>query len=102
MSGRPTSNGKRVLMNSRASRRLGWAASAGGAASLMDGGAGLAPADAFGVGPDGIGGTADDVALRLGRDAFDPGEAFAGVQDTLNVTAFGLSRGRRQRPASPS
>ena len=63
--------------------------------TLMDGGAGQDLATVFGVGPDGVGGTDDDVPARLGQDAYDPNEAFTGVQDTLNVAAFGLSRGRR-------
>jgi hypothetical protein len=60
------------------------------------------PVVLFGVGPDGIGGTADDIASpRLGPDAFDPSEAFTGsVEDTLNVVAFAISRGMR-RPQSP-
>jgi hypothetical protein len=60
--------------------------------ALMDRGNPLDLGAGYGVGPDGVGGTADDVTLRLVTDAF--GETFTGVQDTLNVTAFGLTRGR--------
>jgi hypothetical protein len=64
--------------------------------SLMDGGTPLDPARAFGVGPDGIGGTPDDVTTAtFVPDAYNPNEAFTGVQDTRAVAAFGLSRGRR-------
>jgi hypothetical protein len=63
--------------------------------SLMDGSQ-PDPAKLFGTGPDGIGGTADDDSHpRLERDAYDPVEAFTGIEDTLNVVAFGVSRGRR-------
>ncbi len=59
---------------------------------LMDSGLGQNP---FGIGPDGIGGTHDDVQATFVPDAYDPNEAFTGVQDTRAVTAFALSRGRR-------
>src|SRR5690348_13194333 len=63
--------------------------------SLMDGGAPADPASAFGVGPDGIGGTADDVTTAtFVPDAYNPNEAFTGVEDTRAVASFGLSRGR--------
>jgi hypothetical protein len=63
--------------------------------SLMDGGAPLDPARAFGVGPDGVGGTPDDVTTAtFVPDAYNPNEAFTGVQDTRAVASFGLSRGR--------
>jgi hypothetical protein len=62
-------------------------------ASLMDGGGGSV-ADAYGLGPDNIGGTADDVSQRFARDMYRPGEAYTGIEDTVNVTAFGLARGR--------
>jgi hypothetical protein len=45
----------------------------------------------FGVGADGVGGTADDVDVDLGKDAYLPSQSFSGVQDTLNVAAWGLS-----------
>jgi hypothetical protein len=45
----------------------------------------------FGVGADGIGGTADDVDVDFGKDAYLPSQGFTGAQDTLNVVAWGLS-----------
>lgn len=61
------------------------------ASNLMDQGGN--PAQMYGVGPDGIGGTSDDVDVDFGKDAYSPSEGYAGTQDTLAVTAFGLSRG---------
>jgi hypothetical protein len=46
----------------------------------------------FGVGPDGIGGTADDVDVDFGKDSYVPSQGFTGVQDTLNVAAWGLGK----------
>jgi hypothetical protein len=48
----------------------------------------------YGVGPDGVGGTADDPDVDYGDDAFNPGEGFTGTEETLIRTAFGLSKGR--------
>jgi hypothetical protein len=45
----------------------------------------------FGVGPDGIGGTADDVDVDFGDDAFIPEEGFVGTEDTLGRIAFGVT-----------
>lgn len=47
----------------------------------------------FGVGPDRIGGTADDTDVDFGRDIFNRQEGFTGVEDTLNRSAFALTRG---------
>ncbi|MFV2067240.1 MAG: Ig-like domain-containing protein, partial [Pirellulales bacterium] len=44
-------------------------------------------------GPDRIFGTADDADVDFGDDAFVPNEGFAGIEDTLNAIAFGLSTG---------
>ncbi|MFK3985650.1 hypothetical protein ACI2K4_35465 [Micromonospora sp. NPDC050397] len=46
----------------------------------------------FGVGKDGIGGTADDVDVDFGEDAFRPAEGFTGIEDTMNRISFGLTR----------
>ena len=46
----------------------------------------------FGVGPDGVGGTADDVDVDFGDDVFVPNEGLTGIEETLVRTAFGLSR----------
>ena len=44
----------------------------------------------FGVGPDGVGGTADDVDVDFGEDVFNPNEGFTGIEDTAARTAWGL------------
>jgi hypothetical protein len=44
--------------------------------------------------PDGIGGTADDVDYDFGDDTLFPNEGFTGIEDTLNTTAWGLSKGK--------
>jgi hypothetical protein len=59
-----------------------------GTANLMDQG-GNVPL-MFGVGADGVGGTADDADVDFGEDLFVPNEGFAGLEDTLNRSAFGL------------
>lgn len=45
----------------------------------------------YGVGADGIGGTADDVDVDFGKDAYNPALGLTGTQDTLNVAAWGLT-----------
>lgn len=61
-------------------------------ANLMD--AGGAFATMFGVGPDGLGGTEDDLDVDFGEDVYHPGEGFSGLEETLNVTAWGFVLGR--------
>ena len=46
----------------------------------------------FGVGPDNVGGTADDVDVDFGEDVYNPNEGFTGIEDTLNVTAWALTK----------
>jgi hypothetical protein len=58
--------------------------------NLMDQGGEFA--GLFGVGPDGIGGTADDIDVDFGEDTFVPNEGFTGIEDTAARTAFGLGR----------
>ena len=41
----------------------------------------------FGVGPDGVGGTADDPDVDFGEDVFNPSEGFTGIEDTLGRIA---------------
>ena len=41
----------------------------------------------FGVGPDGVGGTADDNDVDFGEDVFNPNEGFIGIEDTLTRLA---------------
>lgn len=62
-------------------------------ANIMDQGGNLL--GTFGVGPDGVFGTADDVDVDFGPNVFVPNEGFTGIEDTLNVIAHGLSTGRR-------
>jgi hypothetical protein len=45
----------------------------------------------FGVGPDQVGGTADDVDVDFGDDAFEPEEGFVGIEDTLGRIVFGVT-----------
>ncbi|WP_306214048.1 PPC domain-containing protein [Actinoplanes sp. RD1] len=45
----------------------------------------------FGVGPDGVGGTADDTDVDFGLDRFSPAEGFVGTEDTLGRIVFGLT-----------
>ena len=42
----------------------------------------------FGVGPDGVGGTADDANVTFTEDVYTPTEGFSGLEDTKNVTAW--------------
>lgn len=58
--------------------------------NIMDQGGNLA--NIVGVGPDNVWGTSDDVDVDFGDDNF-ANEGFTGVEDTLNVIAFGLSTG---------
>jgi len=40
---------------------------------------------------DGIGGTADDLHVAFGKDSYAPATGLSGVEDTLNVAAWGLT-----------
>ncbi len=60
-------------------------------ANLMDaGGAGFAKL--FGVGPDGVGGTADDIDTDFTTDTYRPTEGFTGLENTLNVTSWAFTK----------
>ncbi|MGL5819041.1 MAG: hypothetical protein ACRCYR_15865 [Phycicoccus sp.] len=59
-------------------------------ASLMDAG-GTGYDRLFGVGPDGVGGTADDDDIDFVTDVFDPSEGFLGSEDTLARSTWGMS-----------
>ncbi|TQM85517.1 hypothetical protein FHX81_8008 [Saccharothrix saharensis] len=50
------------------------------------------PTVMFAVGPDGVGGTADDPDLDIVTDALSPGEGFTGVEDTAVRTAWAFVR----------
>jgi hypothetical protein len=63
--------------------------------NLMDAGGGPHVDAFFGVGPDGVGGSADDTDNDLTVDVFRPLEEFTGIEDARNRTAFGLSGNRR-------
>nr|WP_042193046.1 PPC domain-containing protein [Kibdelosporangium sp. MJ126-NF4]CEL20525.1 conserved hypothetical protein-putative adhesin [Kibdelosporangium sp. MJ126-NF4]CTQ89436.1 conserved hypothetical protein-putative adhesin [Kibdelosporangium sp. MJ126-NF4] len=58
--------------------------------SLMDQGGN--PKQVFGVGPDGIGGTADDADVDFAEDVFNPNENFSGHEDALNRTGWAFIR----------
>jgi hypothetical protein len=57
-------------------------------ANIMDQGGNAAVM--FGVGPDGVGGTADDVDVDFGEDVFNPNEGFTGIEDTRDRIKFVL------------
>jgi hypothetical protein len=59
-------------------------------ANLMDAGGTGFPV-LFGVGPDGVGGTADDPDVDFGESPFLPAEGFVGTEDTLGRIAFGIT-----------
>ncbi|MBL7259249.1 PPC domain-containing protein [Paractinoplanes lichenicola] len=58
--------------------------------NLMDAG-GTGFGTLFGVGPDGIGGTADDIDVDFGDSTFLPAEGFVGTEDTLGRVVFGVT-----------
>ena len=51
------------------------------------------PAVMFAVGPDNVGGTADDPDLDFTEDELSPAEGFTGVEDTVARTAWAFVRG---------
>jgi hypothetical protein len=58
--------------------------------NLMDSG-GANFQNLFGVGPDGVGGTADDPDVDFGDDVFAAAEGFVGIEDTLGRIVFGVT-----------
>ncbi|MGI5212573.1 PPC domain-containing protein [Plantactinospora sp. CA-290183] len=46
----------------------------------------------FAVGPDNVGGTADDPDVDFGEDVFNPNEGSTGIEDTLTRLSFALTR----------
>ncbi len=58
--------------------------------NLMDSG-GANFQNLFGVGPDGVGGTADDLDVDFGEDVFAAAEGFVGIEDTLGRIVFGVT-----------
>jgi hypothetical protein len=58
--------------------------------NLMDQGGNFAVM--YGVGPDGIGGTADDIDVDFGEDHLNPNEGFTGIEDTHSRIALTLTK----------
>lgn len=65
-------------------------------ANLMDAGGNFPLM--FGVGPDGVGGTADDDDVAFGEDDFNLDEGFLGIENTLTRVGFGLGSSSRRLP----
>jgi len=59
------------------------------------------PESFFELGPDGVFGSTDDVAVQFGADRFSFVEGLSGSEDTLNRIAFALET-RRSAPAPPT
>ena len=59
----------------------------------MDAGGANFGTNLYGVGPDGIGGTADDEDIDFRLDRYDLFEGFTGLENTLNVSAWAFVRG---------
>ncbi len=58
---------------------------------MMDSGGGNFAFNLYGVGPDNVGGTADDTNVRFVTDTYSPAEGFTGEENTLNVSAWAYS-----------
>lgn len=61
--------------------------------NVMDEGGGNFGTNLYGVGPDGIGGTADDEDIDFRTDTYSLVEGFTGRENTLNVSAWAFVRG---------
>lgn len=61
--------------------------------NLMDAGGENFGSNLYGVGPDGVGGTADDEDIDFRTDTYDLFEGFTGQENTLNVSAWAFVRG---------
>ncbi|PUA81756.1 hypothetical protein C7S10_06730 [Nocardioides currus] len=59
--------------------------------NMMDSGGANFATNLYGVGPDGIGGTADDANVAFVTDTYAPVEGFTGLENTLNVSAWAYS-----------
>lgn len=59
--------------------------------NMMDSGGANFATNLYGVGPDGVGGTADDDDVAFVSDVYAPVEGFTGVEDTQNVSAWAYS-----------
>ena len=67
-----------------------------GVTSLMDTGHVF---DLYGLGPDLMGGTTDDVDNRFTSDRFEETQGFSGLENNLDRTGYALTRGRTLVPA---
>lgn len=56
--------------------------------NVMDSGGSNFATNLYGVGPDGIGGTADDDNVQFVTDTYAPVEGFTGLENTKNVSAW--------------
>ncbi|HEY5784411.1 MAG TPA: hypothetical protein VIT65_06520 [Microlunatus sp.] len=61
--------------------------------NVMDEGGGDFGSNLYGVGPDGIGGTADDEDIDFRTDTYSLVEGYTGQENTLNVSAWAFVRG---------
>ncbi|WP_426246860.1 pre-peptidase C-terminal domain-containing protein [Nocardioides sp. LHG3406-4] len=59
--------------------------------NMMDSGGANFAFNLYGVGPDNVGGTADDTNVRFLTDTYTPVEGFTGLENTLNVSAWAYS-----------
>ena len=56
--------------------------------NMMDSGGANFGQNLYGVGPDNVGGTADDENIEFQTDTYAPVEGFTGLEDTENVTSW--------------
>ncbi len=56
--------------------------------NMMDSGGANFGQNLYGVGPDNVGGTADDENIEFETDVYSPVEGFTGLEDTENVTSW--------------
>ena len=56
--------------------------------NMMDSGGANFGQNLYGVGPDNVGGTADDENIEFQTDTYSPVEGFTGLEDTENVTSW--------------
>jgi len=56
--------------------------------NMMDSGGANFGQNLYGVGPDNVGGTADDENIQFQTDTYSPVEGFTGLEDTENVTSW--------------
>jgi hypothetical protein len=59
--------------------------------NMMDSGGANFGQNLYGVGPDNVGGTADDENIEFQTDTYAPVEGFTGLEDTENVTSWAFA-----------